>query len=161
MRAKKTVGLLLYLALAGTLNAQEFRATISGVVADPTGAPVLQARVMVTSGFYFTDAAVQKNGVVSPALQRSDSRINLANNYRTFSAVSARLPRPGPEHGGYRSHEKVRSRGDAEPSGALRFPERLQSSRVFESGLVAHQREFQPGDQPGEFPPQYPSRLMA
>ena len=37
-----------------------------------------------TSGFYFSDAAVQKNGVVSPALQRSDSRISLANNYRTF-----------------------------------------------------------------------------
>jgi len=37
-----------------------------------------------TSGFYFSDAAVQRNGVVDPALQRSDPRINLQYNIRTF-----------------------------------------------------------------------------
>lgn len=42
-----------------------------------------------TSGFYFTDAAVQTNGVVDPAKQRNDSRIQLSNNIRTFPS---RLP---------------------------------------------------------------------
>ncbi|HKA21758.1 MAG TPA: carboxypeptidase-like regulatory domain-containing protein [Blastocatellia bacterium] len=37
-----------------------------------------------TSGFYFTDAAVQTNGVVDPAKQRADQRIRLVNNIRTF-----------------------------------------------------------------------------
>jgi hypothetical protein len=37
-----------------------------------------------TSGFYFTDAAVQTNGVVDPAKQRADTRIRLANNIRVF-----------------------------------------------------------------------------
>jgi hypothetical protein len=37
-----------------------------------------------TSGFYFTDAAVQTNGVVDPVKQRNDTRIRLANNIRTF-----------------------------------------------------------------------------
>ncbi len=37
-----------------------------------------------TSGFYFSDETVQTNGVVDPAKQRADSRINLANNIRTF-----------------------------------------------------------------------------
>lgn len=36
------------------------------------------------SGFYFHDEAVQTNGVVDPAKQRSDSRKNLASNIRTF-----------------------------------------------------------------------------
>jgi hypothetical protein len=36
------------------------------------------------TGFYFTDAAVQRNGVVDPTLQRSDPRINLDRNIRTF-----------------------------------------------------------------------------
>jgi hypothetical protein len=36
------------------------------------------------SGFYFHDAAVQTNGVVDPAKQRSDSRKNLASNIRYF-----------------------------------------------------------------------------
>ncbi len=40
--------------------------------------------VFDTSGFYFTDAAVQTNGVVDPAKQRNDSRIALANNIRTL-----------------------------------------------------------------------------
>jgi hypothetical protein len=42
-----------------------------------------------TSGFYFTDAAVQTNGVIDPAKQRADQRIRLANNIRTFPS---RLP---------------------------------------------------------------------
>ncbi|MFN7931411.1 MAG: hypothetical protein U0Y68_26470 [Blastocatellia bacterium] len=36
------------------------------------------------SGFYFNDAAVQTNGVVDPSKQRTDSRIQLLNNYRTL-----------------------------------------------------------------------------
>jgi outer membrane receptor protein involved in Fe transport len=36
------------------------------------------------SGFYFHDAPVQVNGQVSPALQRADQRIRLANNLRYF-----------------------------------------------------------------------------
>lgn len=40
--------------------------------------------VFDTSGFYFTDAAVQTNGVVDPAKQRADKRIQLANNIRTL-----------------------------------------------------------------------------
>src|SRR5579864_3695153 len=49
MNMKRIPGLLVCLALAGVLSAQEFRATISGVVADPSGAPVPQARVIVTN----------------------------------------------------------------------------------------------------------------
>jgi hypothetical protein len=41
-------------------------------------------RVFDTSGFYFDDAAVQTGGAPDPAKQRADSRINLANNVRTF-----------------------------------------------------------------------------
>jgi hypothetical protein len=37
-----------------------------------------------TSGFYFSDAAVQRNGELDPALQRGDSRINLQYNLRTM-----------------------------------------------------------------------------
>jgi len=40
--------------------------------------------VFDTSGFYFTDAAVQTNGVVDPAKQRNDPRIRLLFNRRTF-----------------------------------------------------------------------------
>jgi hypothetical protein len=40
--------------------------------------------VFDTSGFYFTDAAVQTNGVVDPNKQRNDPRIQLANNIRTL-----------------------------------------------------------------------------
>jgi len=43
--------------------------------------------VFDTSGFYFTDAAVQTNGVVNPTLQRSDQRIKLQDNIRTFPVV--------------------------------------------------------------------------
>jgi hypothetical protein len=46
-------------------------------------------RTFDTSGFYFSDAQVQTNGVVDPAKQRNDPRINLANNIRTFPT---RLP---------------------------------------------------------------------
>lgn len=42
-----------------------------------------------TAGFYFSDAAVQTNGVVDPAKQRADTRIRLANNVRYFPT---RLP---------------------------------------------------------------------
>jgi hypothetical protein len=42
------------------------------------------SKVFDTSGFYFSDAPVQRNGVVDPALQRADQRIRLANNIRTF-----------------------------------------------------------------------------
>src|SRR5262245_32893910 len=49
MNRKTTAGLFIWLALAGVLSAQEFRATISGLVADPSGAPVPQARVIVTN----------------------------------------------------------------------------------------------------------------
>jgi hypothetical protein len=42
-----------------------------------------------TSGFYFHDAAVQTNGVDDPAKQRSDTRIQLAQNIRYFPT---RLP---------------------------------------------------------------------
>jgi len=37
-----------------------------------------------TSGFYFSDAPVQTNGVVDPAKQIKDQRIHLTNNIRTF-----------------------------------------------------------------------------
>jgi hypothetical protein len=40
--------------------------------------------VFETGGFYFTDAAVQTNGVVDPAKQRNDPRIRLAFNARTW-----------------------------------------------------------------------------
>ena len=46
------------------------------------------------SGFYFSDAAVQTNGVVDPAKQRADQRIRLANNVRYFPSVPG-LRRPG------------------------------------------------------------------
>jgi hypothetical protein len=42
-----------------------------------------------TSGFYFTDAPVQTNGVVDPVKQRSDTRYQLSSNIRTFPS---RLP---------------------------------------------------------------------
>jgi hypothetical protein len=42
-----------------------------------------------TSGFYFSDAAVQTNGVVDPAKQRADTRIRLGDNIRYFPS---RLP---------------------------------------------------------------------
>ena len=51
------------------------RATITGNTVDGT---------FDVSGFYFSDAAVQTNGVVDPAKQRADQRIRLVNNIRTF-----------------------------------------------------------------------------
>ena len=44
-----------------------------------------------TSGFYFTDAMVQTNGVLDPARQRNDPRIRLAFNLRTFPSRLAGL----------------------------------------------------------------------
>lgn len=40
-----------------------------------------------TSCFYFHDAAVQTNGVVDPARQRNDQRIQLGNNVRYFPST--------------------------------------------------------------------------
>ena len=51
---------------------------------------VFRADVTKT-GFYFTDAAVQTNGVVDPAKQRSDPRINLSQNIRTLSSRFSNL----------------------------------------------------------------------
>jgi hypothetical protein len=56
------------------------RTDISGKTVDRTFDPSI---------FYFTDAAVQTNGVVDPAIQRADTRIRLANNIRYFPS---RLP---------------------------------------------------------------------
>jgi hypothetical protein len=47
-----------------------------------TGDPTVP--IFDTSGFYFSDAAVQTNGVPDPAKQRADTRKNLANNIRTL-----------------------------------------------------------------------------
>ena len=44
-----------------------------------------------TSGFYFTDAAVQTNGVIDPAKQRNDPRIRLDFNLRTFPSHLSHL----------------------------------------------------------------------
>jgi hypothetical protein len=44
----------------------------------------VDAPVFDTSGFYFSDAAVQTNGAVDPTRQRNDQRIRLANNVRYF-----------------------------------------------------------------------------
>src|SRR5206468_9174439 len=56
-------------------NPSTLRTTINGSTVD---------RTVDTGGFYFSDAAVQTNGVVDPAKQRNDPRIRLANNIRTF-----------------------------------------------------------------------------
>jgi hypothetical protein len=53
----------------------KLRANITGKTVDGT---------FDTSGFYFSDAAVQTNGVVDPAKQRADTRIRLADNIRYF-----------------------------------------------------------------------------
>jgi hypothetical protein len=53
---------------------------------DKIGVPVFDI-----SGFYFNDATVQTNGVVSPAKQRADQRIQLSNNIRTFPSILPRL----------------------------------------------------------------------
>ncbi|MPZ17413.1 MAG: hypothetical protein GEV06_05830 [Luteitalea sp.] len=57
----------------GDIN--QLKTDYSGDVSEP---------VFDTSGFYFQDEAVQTNGVVDPAKQRSDERIRLANNIRTL-----------------------------------------------------------------------------
>jgi len=46
---------------------------------------VFRADITKTS-FYFTDAAVQTNGVVDPGKQRSDPRISLSQNIRTLAS---------------------------------------------------------------------------
>ena len=43
------------------------------------------------SCFYFSDALVQNNGVVSPTLQRNDQRIQLGNNVRYFPSTLAEV----------------------------------------------------------------------
>ena len=53
----------------------QLRTNISGATVD---------NAFPTTGFYFTDAAVQTNGVVDPAKQRTDKRIQLQNNIRTL-----------------------------------------------------------------------------
>jgi hypothetical protein len=47
------------------------------------------------TGFYFSDAAVQTNGVVDPAKQRADQRIRLSSNVRYFPYI------PGVRRTGY------------------------------------------------------------
>jgi hypothetical protein len=44
----------------------------------------IDGTVFDISGFYFTDAAVQTNGVIDPNKQRNDPRIQLVNNIRTL-----------------------------------------------------------------------------
>ena len=51
----------------------QLRATVTGAALDNT---------FPTSGFYFSDAAVETNGLVDPAKQRSDNRIKLSDNIR-------------------------------------------------------------------------------
>jgi len=58
---------------AGDLN--KLKTIINGSTVDGT---------FSADGFYFTDAAVQTNGVVDPAKQRADTRIRLASNIRYF-----------------------------------------------------------------------------
>jgi hypothetical protein len=53
--------------------------------------PTDQRTVFDTSGFYFNDAAVQTNGVVDPAKQRNDIRIQLGANVRTLPSRFARF----------------------------------------------------------------------
>ena len=43
------------------------------------------------TGFYFTDSAVQTNGVVDPVKQRNDPRINLSRNIRTLPSRASSL----------------------------------------------------------------------
>jgi hypothetical protein len=47
------------------------------------------------SGFYYTDAAVQTNGVLDPVKQRNDPRINLGSNVRTLPTRFANLRAQG------------------------------------------------------------------
>jgi hypothetical protein len=49
----------------------------TNIKSDNIGGPMFDI-----SGFYFTDAAVQTNGVIDPNKQRNDPRIQLANNIR-------------------------------------------------------------------------------
>ncbi|MFM8396029.1 MAG: hypothetical protein ACKOB4_19085, partial [Acidobacteriota bacterium] len=61
----------------------QLKTTIAGSLID--------APVFATGGFYFNDAAVQTNGVVDAAKQRSDPRIALIANYRTLPSRYARF----------------------------------------------------------------------
>jgi outer membrane receptor protein involved in Fe transport len=60
-----------------------YNADVNGLKADYSkvkdGLPIFD-----TTGFYFSDAAVQTNGVVDPAKQRADTRIRLDQNIRYF-----------------------------------------------------------------------------
>ncbi|MEP7272846.1 MAG: carboxypeptidase-like regulatory domain-containing protein [Acidobacteriota bacterium] len=55
----------------------KLRATMKGANVD---------RTFDASGFYFSDAAVQTNGVIDTAKQRADTRIQLTNNIRTLGS---------------------------------------------------------------------------
>jgi hypothetical protein len=79
-RPNLTLGNLYY---NGDIN--QLETSFSGDVGDP---------VFDTGGFYFDDAAVQVNGVVDPARQRSDTRIQLANNIRTLPSRPDRFRGP-------------------------------------------------------------------
>jgi hypothetical protein len=67
----------------GDIN--QLETNYDGDVADP---------VFDVSGFYFSDAPVQTNGVVDPAKQRADTRIQLASNIRTLSSRPLKLRGP-------------------------------------------------------------------
>ena len=60
-----------------------YNGDVNGLTADYSkvkdGLPIFD-----TSGFYFSDAAVQTNGAVDPAKQRADQRIRLDQNIRYF-----------------------------------------------------------------------------
>jgi hypothetical protein len=60
-----------------------YNGDVNGLTADYSkvkdGLPIFD-----TTGFYFSDAAVQTNGVVDPAKQRADQRIRLDQNIRYF-----------------------------------------------------------------------------
>ena len=53
------------------------------------------------SGFYFSDAAVQTNGVADPVKQRADQRIRLVNNIRYFPSRVRGPARSWPESLGH------------------------------------------------------------
>ena len=66
-----------------TLGNRYYAGDISSLTATISEAGV-DDPVFDTTRFYFRDEPVQTNGVVNPALQRSDSRKNLDRNFRTL-----------------------------------------------------------------------------
>jgi hypothetical protein len=65
---------------------------INKLTADYSGA--VDQPVFDTGGFYFHDATVQTNGADDPVKQRTDRRIQLTNNLRTFPSRSSSLRGP-------------------------------------------------------------------